>query len=293
MKHIKNIAIVIDLKRQNSDAIAHAEDIVKNLDAQLILICVTPKQLTAEQCDAVERSFKEKCQVEFSTVFLTGKPLVEITRYCDQQHIDLLIIEPEHEQNKLNQFFHGSLVLSLMRKASCPILVAKSPNAQAYERVVIAVAQEEEQVDADLNDKLITIGIAYAKQQLAECYIVCSWHLVDEHMYTSSFINESAENIEQLKLESRVAAAKSFEQLQKRHVDILGDCQTKLIEGEPGLAISRFVKEHDINLIVMGTVGRAGIPGFLIGNTAEAIVNQVNCSIMAIKPDGFVSPLLG
>ena len=41
----------------------------------------------------------------------------------------------------------------------------------------------------------------------------------------------------------------------------------------------------------MGTVARTGIPGLLIGNTAETILQRVDCSVLAVKPDGFVSPV--
>jgi universal stress protein E len=41
----------------------------------------------------------------------------------------------------------------------------------------------------------------------------------------------------------------------------------------------------------METVGRTGIPGLLMGNTAETILQQVNCSVLAIKPPGFVTPV--
>ncbi|WP_213457176.1 universal stress protein [Thiocapsa sp.] len=41
----------------------------------------------------------------------------------------------------------------------------------------------------------------------------------------------------------------------------------------------------------MGTVGRTGIPGLLMGNTAETILQQVDCSVLAIKPPGFVTPV--
>ena len=44
-------------------------------------------------------------------------------------------------------------------------------------------------------------------------------------------------------------------------------------------------------LVVMGTVGRTGIPGFVIGNTAEQILNQIDCSVLTIKPAGFISPV--
>ncbi|UUI62888.1 universal stress protein [Aeromonas salmonicida] len=47
----------------------------------------------------------------------------------------------------------------------------------------------------------------------------------------------------------------------------------------------------NIDLVVMGTVARTGIAGVIIGNTAESVLSQLNCSVFAIKPKGFVSPL--
>ena len=41
----------------------------------------------------------------------------------------------------------------------------------------------------------------------------------------------------------------------------------------------------------MGTVGRSGIKGLLLGNTAEKVLGTCDCSILTVKPDGFVSPI--
>jgi nucleotide-binding universal stress UspA family protein len=43
--------------------------------------------------------------------------------------------------------------------------------------------------------------------------------------------------------------------------------------------------------VVMGTVGRTGIPGLIMGNSAETILQQVDCSVLAIKPPGFIAPV--
>ena len=45
------------------------------------------------------------------------------------------------------------------------------------------------------------------------------------------------------------------------------------------------------DLVVMGTAGRSGISGLVIGNTAEAILSQLRCALLAVKPDSFVSPV--
>lgn len=42
----------------------------------------------------------------------------------------------------------------------------------------------------------------------------------------------------------------------------------------------------------MGSVARTGIPGFIIGNAAESILGQVKCSVLVVKPDGLISPVI-
>ena len=59
----------------------------------------------------------------------------------------------------------------------------------------------------------------------------------------------------------------------------------------PDLAIMNCVEQHAIDLIVMGTVGRTGISGFITGNTAERLLPRIPCSLLAVKPPGFESPI--
>ncbi|MBE0500573.1 MAG: universal stress protein [Desulfuromonadales bacterium] len=47
------------------------------------------------------------------------------------------------------------------------------------------------------------------------------------------------------------------------------------------------------DIVVMGTVARTGLPGLLIGNTAEFVLARISCSILAIKPQGFNTPVTG
>jgi universal stress protein E len=41
----------------------------------------------------------------------------------------------------------------------------------------------------------------------------------------------------------------------------------------------------------MGIVSRAGIAGLLIGNTAEIVLQKVDCSMLTVKLEGFVTPV--
>lgn len=64
-----------------------------------------------------------------------------------------------------------------------------------------------------------------------------------------------------------------------------------LPKGDQATVIPRLVRSHEIDLLVMGTVCRTGIPGFIIGNTAEKVLDTVDCSVLTVKPVGFVSPV--
>ena len=67
--------------------------------------------------------------------------------------------------------------------------------------------------------------------------------------------------------------------------------QTYLVKGDARKEIPLLAKKIGADLVVMGTVARTGIPGFIMGNTAETILNQINCSVLAVKPPGFITPV--
>ena len=55
-------------------------------------------------------------------------------------------------------------------------------------------------------------------------------------------------------------------------------------------AITTFIEQHQVDLLLMGTMARGGGPELSIGNTAERLVTHVPCSMLAIKPDDFMPP---
>lgn len=66
----------------------------------------------------------------------------------------------------------------------------------------------------------------------------------------------------------------------------------QLVEGTPFVEIVRYAKEHNIDLIVLGTHGRSGLAHVLLGSVAERVVRKAACPVLTIRPDGhkFVMP---
>jgi nucleotide-binding universal stress UspA family protein len=89
----------------------------------------------------------------------------------------------------------------------------------------------------------------------------------------------------------RRRTAGDLRQLAQSFGDRLSAVQTIHRRGEPEEVIPEFVVAQGIDLLVMGTVARAGIAGVLIGNTAERVLRKLPCSVLAVKPAGFVSPV--
>ena len=67
--------------------------------------------------------------------------------------------------------------------------------------------------------------------------------------------------------------------------------QVHMSWGTPWQEIRRISQHQSADLIVIGTVGRSGLKGLLLGNTAEKVLDTCGCSILTVKPDGFVSPI--
>lgn len=55
-------------------------------------------------------------------------------------------------------------------------------------------------------------------------------------------------------------------------------------------AIVEHIKDTGTDLVVVGTRGKSDLRTFFLGTTAEKVVTHAPCSILAVKPDGFVPP---
>ena len=94
------------------------------------------------------------------------------------------------------------------------------------------------------------------------------------------------------------AAEENLDQLINKTIRNLGkqassylEPKTHLLKGSARKEIPALAKRIEADLVVIGTVARTGVSGFIMGNTAETILNQIDCSVLAIKPPGFKTPV--
>ena len=106
------------------------------------------------------------------------------------------------------------------------------------------------------------------------------------------------ERLKEVVEHERVERQQWLENLVDEYRSTLGDDRAKrfnpkleLLRGDPTIVIPQRVKELNADLLSIGTVSRKGLSGWLIGNTAEAILSRLDCSVVTLKPEGFVSPV--
>jgi universal stress protein E len=137
-----------------------------------------------------------------------------------------------------------------------------------------------------------------ALSDFAELHIVHAWHAVAESAMRGGFMHTPEDDIIAYVEQARQQHAASLDRLIREVTSNLGQDaldylkpQTHLLKGWARKEIPALAKRIEADLIVMGTVARTGVPGFIMGNTAETILNQIDCSVLALKPPGFVTPV--
>jgi nucleotide-binding universal stress UspA family protein len=195
----------------------------------------------------------------------------------------------------------GSADMHLLRKCPCPVWLIKPQEEIKLKRILAAVdiqpTTDEEKMEA-LNQQILEMATSLALSEFAELHIVHAWMIFGESLIKSDRFgglkDEVNEWIEQQKKEI-TAGHDAF--LANIH-QLLGDKgseyiqpETHFIQGDAIDVIPKISKEKNIDLVIMGTVARTGIPGILMGNTSENILTRLDCSVLAIKPKGFISPV--
>jgi nucleotide-binding universal stress UspA family protein len=139
---------------------------------------------------------------------------------------------------------------------------------------------------------VVQLAWSLAEMLEGELRIGHAWALHGEATLRSSrYLRTSSEELNRLVAEERRKRRRLLAGLAARMVPESMPCKLHMAKGDPRTALPRLVARHRPEVIVMGTVGRTGIAGLFIGNTAETVLTQVTCSVLAVKPEGFVSPV--
>ena len=92
--------------------------------------------------------------------------------------------------------------------------------------------------------------------------------------------------------ESQVAAEKALDKVLDPEWAASRKVVKATADGPPFVEIIKYAKQHDVDLIVMGTHGHSGLIHVLMGSVAERVVRKAPCPVLTVRPEGhqFVMP---
>lgn len=322
MQRFKDVLCVAAPDSFNGAALERAAALAKNNQACLTVVEVIDKippnnklldrfispedlqaKIVAEHRKGLEKLVAPwNTNIEIQTKVLIGIPFFEVIREVLRNGRDLVI--KAAESGELLDRVFGSDDMHLLRKCPCPVWLVKSKSPKVYHRILAAVDVDDCYPSEELNTRhllnlqILEMASSLALSESAELHIVHAWEAIGEGAMRSAVMTRTEEEI--------IAYVEEVRQQYKQKLNVLIDGinsklgqdvleylnpQTHLMKGSPRKEIPVLAQDIEADLVIMGTVARTGIPGFFMGNTAETILNRLDCSVLAIKPPAFVTPI--
>ncbi len=260
------------------------------------------REAIAEASREVLQSYADSVggRVELHTETLFGVGFVEVIRSVLRDQHDL-VVKAAHGRGTGRRAWLGSLDMHLLRKCPVPVWIARPSSERSYRRVLAAVDVDSghESSDGDsLNRRILEAAASQALADFAELHVVHAWQPAYEGILRTRSVFAREEDARAYVEAERERHRRSLDQLGERLPAWIGaeahdylEPRLHLRQGAADEVIPAAVEDLGADLLAMGTVGRTGIAGLIIGNTAETILASIDCSVLAVKPPGFRTPV--
>lgn len=269
-----------------------------NLREAYLLGELQPERIEADQTHwALEdlKTLQQKANdknVPCDILCVRGKGFYQTIQQVLKFEADLVIkcvTRPNHKAAA--PFWFVSDDWHLLRKCPCPVLLHRANVGLPFEKVLVTVDLD---LDADQADPLNSALFEWAKRLHSGDAPLKILHAMEES--TLAFLQHWDTDLEQETLQ-RLAHQEThlYHKGLEREINAYFDrdypLAPQLSHGPVEDVVANTIEQDQTQLVVMGTLGRQGLSGMVIGNTAENILQQTPCSVLAIKPDDFETPI--
>lgn len=174
----------------------------------------------------------------------------------------------------------GTVARKLLRKCPCAVWL-EDPRGSGDPSVILAATDL-----TPVGDRVVDLSASVAHALGAKLHVVHAFSLSMEAQLTGG---EARTQYERQKHDDATA---HIEQVLSKTA-IAGSAEIHVGLTSPTQAVLEGVARLRPGLVVMGTVSRGGIPGLLTGNTAERLIDRIECALLTVKPNDFVCPVVG
>lgn len=301
MRRFENILFSPLGSHDNPAAVRRVAELVAENGASITLFGVAPEPTRLqrllhrhdflETAATAERSRIEKLVGRLtkaigngaSTAVEMGDPALRIIERVLSENHDLVVVTSDEDRKDT------ASIRRLLRECPCPVWVIR-PTRARIQRVLAAVNPDPDEIE--LNRTILELASDMVRRHGGELHLVHAWELYGEKtMRSSAFVHVSSEELDDLLEQERHRHERAVRNLIADTELATEPWDVHLVKGPPEEVITELVARRRINLLVLGTVARTGVNRMIMGNTAERVLDNVACSVIALKPAGFVSPI--
>ncbi|WP_342781636.1 universal stress protein, partial [Amycolatopsis rhizosphaerae] len=197
--------------------------------------------------------------VTVEKVLREGDPRVVL---LDESRRAALVVLGSRGLSGVSRLIMGSAGLTLAVHARCPVVVVRSPG---YDRGPVVVGVDGWPACA----AAVRFAFTEAARFGAGLTAVRTWHNPGVAGPMAVHEEERAQLIRQLS-----PLAREFPQVPVEHV---------VLRGRPGRTLLEFGRHA--RMLVVGTRGRTGFAGLLLGSTSQAVVQQGTCPVAVVRSE--------
>jgi nucleotide-binding universal stress UspA family protein len=298
---LSRILVDVDTTLESHPALEQAAGLASRCGASLKIVDVLPDVPSNARTfvnEAIERdlvAYRQQRLTEIATTvstlpvttaLLRGRPAIALVQEVLRSRHDLLM--RSHGAGAAPERPFGAVDMHLLRQCPCPVWLVGA-SAGKLQRIAAAVnTSAAETVERGLNTTILEFAVLLRELEGATLTVLQAWTAYGESLLSRRVsAKEMAEYVEA----ARRAAVDGVSALIEPFGQRLQDVDMQILKGDPEKVIPHFVQSHGIDLVVMGTVARTGVPGFIIGNTAERVLQRLRGSVLAVKPPGFQSQI--
>jgi universal stress protein E len=215
--------------------------------------------------------------VAASSVLRFGPAATQLLAAATEGNADLIMVAPRRSRDlSLGDLLHGSTTQRLLRKSHLPVSVVHFDMQPGIQNIALAVDF------SDVSRRQLDTAVALGEVFGARVHVV---HAID-------FPNDIALR----RLPDPYPALEAYhEQVRTRarqhcteFLGALADSVTvHIAEDYIVRSLPEYVKVNGIDLVIAGSIGRSGISGLLIGNTAEKLFRVLDITLWVMKPHGW------
>ena len=206
------------------------------------------------------------------TSVLVGDPHIELSLLAEQWGADL-VVAGRSGHSGWEQFLLGSTTRGLVHRSPTSVLAVSD---QWIGKAANVLAGTD---FSDASKKAVLEGAAIAEKQGATLHLL---HVIDSNDTPEKSVAGMAdgESIRNLIKENARSRLESF-------VQSLGigttQLQIHLSWGTPWRDMCQTAETFHADLVVIGNVGRRGVKGLILGNTADRVLGHCKSSVLAVK----------